>query len=40
VDEIIKDHGLSQVRTGLHDLMLKAIILPNGQKPIVKEEDD
>ena len=40
VDEVIKDHKLSQIRTGLHDLMLKAIVLPNGQKPIVKEEED
>ncbi len=40
VDEVIKDHKLKQVRTGLHDLMLKAIVLPNGQKPIVREEDD
>jgi Fe-S oxidoreductase len=39
VDEVIKDHGLPQIRTGLHDLMLKAIILPNGQKPIVPEEE-
>ncbi len=39
VDEVIKDHKLKQVRTGLHDLMLKAIVLPNGQKPIVREED-
>ena len=40
IDEVIKDHGLPQVKTGLHDLLLKAIVLPNGQKPIVREEED
>ncbi len=39
VDEVIADHGLDVVRTGLHDLMLKAIIMPDGQKPIVKSEE-
>jgi Fe-S oxidoreductase len=40
IDEVIKDHDLPQVRTGLHDLMLKAIVLPNGQRPIVREEEE
>ncbi len=40
IDEVIKDHGLPQVRTGLHDLMLKAIVLPNGQEPTLQEEED
>ena len=40
IDEVIKDHHLPQVRTGLHDLLLKAIVLPNGQEPIVLEEED
>jgi len=31
VDEVIADHKLSATRTGLHDLMLKAIVLPNGE---------
>lgn len=40
IDELIKDHGLPQVRTGLHDLMLKAIVLPGGQRPIVRAEEE
>ena len=40
VDEVIKDHELPQVRTGLHDLMLKAIVLPNGQKADRADEDE
>jgi len=33
IDEVIADHKLDIQRKGLHDLMLQAIILPNGQKP-------
>jgi Fe-S oxidoreductase len=40
VDEVIADHKLNIVRTGLHDLLLKAIIMPDGQKPIVKSSEE
>ena len=33
VSEIIDDFELDVVRTGLHDLLLQAIIMPDGQKP-------
>jgi Fe-S oxidoreductase len=35
IDEVIADHGLDAQRIGLHDLLLKAIVLPNGQAPAV-----
>jgi Fe-S oxidoreductase len=38
--EIIDDFKLDAVRTGLHDLFLKAIILPDGQRPIVRHEQE
>jgi Fe-S oxidoreductase len=34
IDEVIADHKLPVERTGLHDLMLKAIVLPGGQKSV------
>jgi hypothetical protein len=40
IDEVIVDHKLEIVRKGLHDLLLKAIVLPGGQRPVVKEETD
>jgi len=40
IDEVIKDHKLDIERKGLHDLMLKAIILPGGQKPEEKQDQD
>jgi Fe-S oxidoreductase len=33
VSEIIDDFKLDAVRTGLHDLFLQAIVMPDGQKP-------
>lgn len=39
IDEVIADHHLEIQRKGLHDLMLRAIILANGQKPQVVQED-
>lgn len=33
VSEIIEDFELDAVRTGLHDLFLQAIVMPDGQKP-------
>jgi Fe-S oxidoreductase len=39
IDEVISDHKLEIVRKGLHDLLLKAIVLPGGLKPIVREEE-
>jgi Fe-S oxidoreductase len=33
VSEIIEDFELDAVRTGLHDLLLRSIIMPDGQKP-------
>jgi Fe-S oxidoreductase len=33
VSEIIEDFKLDAVRTGLHDLFLQAIVMPDGQKP-------
>ncbi|MEE4271681.1 MAG: (Fe-S)-binding protein [Thermoanaerobaculales bacterium] len=33
VSEIIEDFELDVVRTGLHDLFLQAIIMPDGQRP-------
>lgn len=38
--ELIEDFGLPVQRLGLHDLLLKAIVMPNGQKPIIKRADD
>jgi len=38
--EIIDDFKLDAVRTGLHDLFLKAIIMPDGQKPTKRLEDE
>jgi Fe-S oxidoreductase len=36
IDEVIADHKLAIQRKGLHDLMLKAIVLPGGQAPVVQ----
>ena len=38
--EIIDDFELDMRHLGLHDLLLRAIVLPNGQEPIVPERDD
>ncbi len=33
IDEVIADHKLDIERKGLHDLLLKAIVMPDGQRP-------
>ena len=38
--ELLEAHGLSTRRTGLHDLLLKAVIMPDGQKPVVRDSDE
>ena len=38
--EIIDDFKLDVVRTGLHDLLLKAIIMPDGQKPTARDVEE
>lgn len=38
--ELIEGFKLKAKRIGLHDLLLKAIVMPNGQKPIVKQEEE
>jgi len=40
IDEVIADHKLDVERKGLHDLMLQAIIMPNGQRPKPKPEGE
>jgi Fe-S oxidoreductase len=40
IDEVIADHKLDVERKGLHDLMLRSIVLPGGQKPIVREDGE
>jgi len=40
IDEVIAEHGLKARRIGLHDLLLKAIVMPDGRRPIVKERED
>lgn len=40
IDEVISDHKLEIERKGLHDLMLKAIIMPGGQKPAAQPAVD
>jgi Fe-S oxidoreductase len=37
MEEVIADHEVEARRIGLHDLLLKAIVLPGGQKPVVRE---
>jgi Fe-S oxidoreductase len=39
LDEVIADHSLDITRKGLHDLLLSAIIMPDGQKPIPRQDD-
>jgi Fe-S oxidoreductase len=39
-DEILEDNDVPTRRVGLHDLLLKAIIMPDGQRPIVEDDDD
>jgi Fe-S oxidoreductase len=34
IDEVIASYSLDIERKGLHDLLLQAIIMPNGQKPV------
>lgn len=38
IDEVIADHKLDIERKGLHDLLLKAIVMPDGQKPVVRDD--
>ncbi len=38
VGEIIEDFKLDAVRIGLHDLFLRAIIMPDGQKPVARDK--
>ncbi|MEJ2720283.1 MAG: (Fe-S)-binding protein [bacterium] len=40
LDEVIADHKIDIERKGLHDLLLKAIIMPDGQKPVVKTDGE
>jgi len=39
IDEIIADYKLSIERKGLHDLLLEAIVMPDGQKPQPKKDE-
>ena len=38
--EVIEDFGLDMERIGLHDLLLRSIVLPSGQTPVVPDRDD
>jgi Fe-S oxidoreductase len=38
IDEVIADHKLDMERKGLHDLLLRAIIMPDGQRPAQNQE--
>ena len=38
--ELLEDYKLSTRRIGLHDLLLKAVIMPDGQKPILRDADE
>ena len=40
IDEVISDFDLDIERKGLHDLLLSAVVLPNGQKPAQQQEAD
>jgi Fe-S oxidoreductase len=40
IDEVISDFELDMERKGLHDLLLKAVILPNGQRPVQQQENE
>jgi Fe-S oxidoreductase len=37
--ELLEAHEVPCRRVGLHDLLLRAVVLPGGQKPIVPEEE-
>ena len=37
--ELIEDFRLEARHVGLHDLMLQAIVTPDGQKPIIKPSE-
>jgi len=40
IDEVIADHELDMVRVGLHDLLLRSIIMPDGQRPQPKKSEE
>ena len=39
VAEVIEDHKIEARRIGLHDLMLKAIVMPDGQHPVAQDDE-